>query len=456
MPDDARYLAVSILNAITENPHLTLDNAIDTHESSLGLLSRKDRAFFNALVFGVIRWRNHLDHIIRFLSTTPVKKINPMVLNVLRICIFQLKFMDRVPPSAAVNTSVELVKKALNPAWIVKFTNGLLRNAVRKLNDIPFPEYKNNPALYLSVHQSFPEWMIKRWIARYGIEQTLSLCVAMNDIPPLTLRVNALKINRNELLDMLNQQGFDACETIYSPVGITLKGSHDSVTRLPGFEEGLFQVQDEAAQLVTLFLNPQPIEKVLDACAGLGGKTAHMAELMDGRGMILATDLDEQKLVKLKHEANRLGIQMIDTACEDMSQECHLKDHMIFDRVLVDAPCSGLGVIRRNPDIKWHHHKKNLERYRKRQVCLLENAASLVRPGGIVVFAVCSTEPEENEQVVRAFLEKNPSFILDNDLEGIHKPILSLVTDDGYLQTGPQSSGMDGFFAARLKKQSIE
>lgn len=456
MSDDARYLAVSILNAITENTHLTLDQAIDTHESSLGHLSRKDRAFFNALVFGVIRWRNHLDHIIRFLSTTPVKKINPMVLNVLRICVFQLKFMDRVPPSAAVNTSVDLVKKARHPAWIVKFTNGLLRNAARKHNDIPFPDIKDHPESYLSIHQSFPEWMVKRWIARFGIEKTQSLCAAMNDIPPLTLRVNTLKIKRIEYVEMLRMQGIDAIETTYSSFGVTLKSLYDSVPQLPGFQEGLFQVQDEAAQLITFFLNPQPGEKVLDACAGLGGKTAHMVQLMKNKGMILAIDIDNHKLVKLDHEAKRLGAQLIETACTDMTHEWQRHDNKMFDRILVDAPCSGLGVIRRNPDIKWHHHKKNLAHYRNRQTNLLEKAASLIRPGGVVVYAVCSNEPEENEQVVHDFLENNPSFGLDHELKNLDASLKALLTKENYLRTGPHTSEMDGFFAARFIKKSIQ
>lgn len=452
-PIDARNMAVSVLNALAATPGLTLDHAIDAHEPQLSALSKRDRAFFNALLFGVLRFRNHLDHLIRFVITIPFHKIDPAIANFLRIGVFQLRFMDRVPPSAAVNTTVDLVKKARFPLWIVKFTNGVLRNAARKMAETPFPDPATEPERYLSIHHSFPEWLVKRWVSRFGLSTTEALCRSLNQIPPTTLRVNTLKIDRNRFLERLSQEGIDAAPTLYSPDGVLIRGGYDGVGHLPGYPEGLFQVQDEAAQLVTSLLDPRPGETLLDACAGLGGKTLHMAQRMKDQGVIVAVDRDRTRLQKLIQEKNRLGIESVQAALMDMESPGLISSGGRFDRVLVDAPCSGLGVIRRNPDIKWQPHKADLTLFKKRQLRLLQGAMVFVKSGGVMVYAVCSTEPEENKAVVDDFLNENPSFEIDTPLgEGI-APLASLMDKEGYLTTLPSPSLMDGFFAVRLRRR---
>lgn len=450
MISDARSIAASVLNTLRKSPGLTLDHALETHAPNLSVLSKKDRAFFNALVFGVLRFQNHIDHLIRYVITMPFHKIDPDLLVLLRIGVFQLRFMDRVPPSAAVNTTVNLVKKARFPLWIVKFTNGVLRNIARKMKETPFPDLNEAPEKYISLYHAFPEWLVRRWINRFGVLAVETLCRSLNKIPPTTLRVNTLKIERTQLIERLVEKGSHATPTALSPDGILIDGA--DVENLPGYSEGLFQVQDEAAQLVTCLLDPMPGERILDACAGLGGKSLHMAQRMKDQGSIVAVDRDRRRLKKLIQEKERLGIQSIHAALMDMSSPGITPSCAGFDRVLVDAPCSGLGVIRRNPDIKWQPHKKDLSPFKERQLRLLESAMGFVRRGGLLVYAVCSTEPEENERVIESFLQKHPSFEIDLPMEISLAHFGSLLGREGYLKTLPSPSLMDGFFAVRLKR----
>lgn len=447
MPETARHLACTILNSLDSDAYLTLDQALTVNDPALSQLSRKDRAFLNALVFGVLRWRNRLDHIIGALSKTPLKKVDKPVLTILRLAVFQLQFMDRVPPSAAVNTAVDLVKQNGSPSFIANYVNGLLRNVIRKSDQIPLPDVGVDPVMALSFEQSFPFWMIKRWINRFGPDATQTLCQALNVIPGITLRVNTLKISRKDLQDLLAANKIETEATDCSPYGLKLTHHYDRVDSLPGFNEGFFQVQDEAAQLVSLLLAPQPGDRVLDACAGLGGKTGHMAQMMSDSGGIWAVDVDRNKLEKLAREMERIHVHIVQPVRGDFTRPFTLADDELFDRVLVDAPCSGLGVIRRNPDIKWRTVKKNLSRYHKRQCMLLANASASVKPNGTLVYAVCSTEPEETDQVVRAFLSSHDDFSIGSHVPPALSPLLS---DEGYLRLLPHQVDMDGFFAVKF------
>jgi 16S rRNA (cytosine967-C5)-methyltransferase len=225
-----------------------------------------------------------------------------------------------------------------------------------------------------------------------------------------------------------------------------------SIPDLPAFKNGWFQVQDEAAQLVSLLLNPQPEESVLDACAGLGGKTAHLAQLMQNKGNIAAMDKDERKLHQLGLEMQRLGISIVDTTCLDLNIRLDTKQQGDFDRILLDAPCSGLGVLRRNPDIKWKSSESDLRRHAGVQKRFLENLAPLVKPNGILVYAVCSIEPEENETVINAFLKKYPEFVIDKSLGKLPETLHSLVEPATGFKTLPHLNHMDGFYFVRLKR----
>ncbi len=432
MASDARKTAWKILNKAAKE-----DKTLDSLTEQVVFEDRRDRALFHTMLYGVLRWRAKLDWVISRFSKTPLNKIEPQILNILRIGVFQLLYLERIPASAAVNTSVEMAK-TIAPEWTVKFVNGLLRNISRNQN-ISFPNS-------LAIEQSFPEWLIRRWTKRFGDEETRKLCEAMNRIPKITFRTNTLKTNREELMTAIRNDAEHLEETKYSPLGISCDHLHTSIAEMNAFQDGWFQVQDEAAQLVGWLLNPQPGEKILDACAGLGGKTGLIAQMMNNQGLLIAADKDEAKLATLDSEMKRLGISIVRTNAYDLEKSA-LDEQ--FDRVLVDAPCSGLGVIRRNPDIKWSSSKKNLNRYAEKQLQLLENAAKMLRDGGILVYAVCSMEPEENEMVINKFLSHHSEFRIEKNLPDT---VESWIRSEGYFRTFPHLHDMDGFFAVCLRK----
>jgi 16S rRNA (cytosine967-C5)-methyltransferase len=267
---DARRKALAILNQVAQN-RLTLDAILERMLGADSGLSRNDRAFANMLVFGVLRWQGKMDWIIGHFSKTPLKKINPGVLNILRLGIYQILYLTRVPISAAVNTSVELAKHS-SPVWIVQYVNGLLRNVARHHENIPFPDPEKNRCVALTVSKSFPKWLIEKWLLRFGPEETESICDAVNTIPPITVRTNTLVVTRQKLKEAIENTAETASITAFSPLGVRMVRPAMPIPELPAFQKGWFQVQDEAAQLVTLLLNPKPGETVLDACAGLGEK----------------------------------------------------------------------------------------------------------------------------------------------------------------------------------------
>jgi len=451
MADEARKTALYILNALDKEDK-TLDRLLEDVFREKTLFSKKDRALVQVLVYGVLRWRGRLDRIIDYFSKTRLNKINPKILNILRLGLFQIIYLDRIPVSAAVNTSVEMTKAVASP-WVVGYVNGLLRNAVRDYADVVFPEVGKDPVKALATKKSFPEWLIKRWLDRLGLKETGLLCDAINTIPPITVRCNTLKTSREKLVKALEESAEKIGITNYAPDGVFFFNPKRSIPSLEAFRDGLFQVQDEAAQLVTLVLNPQPGEAILDACAGLGGKTGHIVQIMKNRGRLVAMDKDGSKLLRLESQMHRLGVSIVTTCIHDLSIPLN-RDHFgEFDRILLDAPCSGLGVLRRNPDAKWRVSQQTPSNCQKRQALFLDNLAHLVKPSGILVYAVCSTEPEENESVIKDFLNKHDEFAIEKETTGLSFDAGSLITCDGYLKTFPHLNNMDGFFSVCMKRK---
>ena len=446
----ARTASLDILNALDQKGG-TLDDILDEVLSRHAFLSKKDRALLQAIVYGVLRWRARLDWIVAYFSATRLNRIDPKVMNILRLGLFQIIYLDRIPVSAAVNTSVEMAKSVTKP-YVVGFVNGLLRNAATKYQQVSYPDAYQDPLLALAVQKSFPDWIVKRWLNRFGFENTGLLCDAVNTIPPITIRCNTLKTDRKTLLKRVEKDVEQAENTTYSPDGIFLFNPKRSIGKMKAFENGMFQVQDEAAQLVTLLLQPQPGDTVLDACAGLGGKTGHLAQMMGNRGMLIAMDYNEKKLSRLMTEMYRLEISMVKTRIHDLNVPPDYESMGKFDRILLDAPCSGLGVLRRNPDGKWHTKEQDLIRQSRRQALFLNNLAHLIKPNGILVYCVCSMEPEENESVIIDFLNTHPNFAIENNRTKLPVKARSLLTDNGYLKTFPHFHNMDGFFAVRMKR----
>lgn len=442
-----RMSALAILMDINQG-NLTLDHHMDRFHLE-SRFNRRDEAFVTALVYGVLRWRRRLDWIINAVSATPIAKLDPQVINIVRMGLYQIIFMNRVPNSAAVNTSVDLAK-ALKKKWLAGFVNAVLRNALRRLPGIELPAFEADPVHALSVAQSMPKWLVKRWINQFGQQEATSLCEACNQIPPLTLRTNSLKIDKPTLMRNLQPLAEVVRPSVYAPDGIVLDGLKGHLFSSPAFKGGWFQVQDEAAQAVGYLLGPKPGQAVLDACAGLGGKTAHVAALMKNSGHLTAMDRDGRKLQKLDKEMQRLGITIAFSQTADLETSAIKDDGEQFDRILLDAPCTGLGVIRRNPDAKWTRRPQDIDRCARKQLQLLMNLAPRLKPDGVLVYAVCSTEPEETHGVIDSFLKKHTDFAIDGNLPDIPPSLAPLLDHNGWLKTAPHRHGTDGFFAVRL------
>jgi 16S rRNA (cytosine967-C5)-methyltransferase len=447
---DARKTAFYILDRLRQRQS-TLDAIMADAGRILSAMTSRDRALTQTIVYGVLRWQRRLDAYIAYFSKTNLKRVDPVILNLLRIGMFQILYLDRVPSFAAVTTTVQMAK-AHAPTWVVRYVNGLLREAVRKHADLSLPVDGSDPIKALCIQKSFPTWLIQRWLNRFGEKETLSLCDAINKIPKITIRVNTLKNSRQQVLELLKAEADSVLMTRYSPLGLQISNLHRAVDQMPSFKWGAFQVQDEAAQLVTQALDPKPGETILDACAGLGGKTGHIAQAMDNQGHIVAADRSSKKLHLLQREMKRLGVHCVKIQNIDWNRADPKKNPPKFDRVLVDAPCSGIGVMRRNPDIKWQTGKANLDRYGQRQIAILSNMAPLVKLKGIVIYSVCSFEPEENEFVINGFLKNHSEFAKEDIGPYDCDEIVNLGCENGFLRTFPHHHAMDGFFIARLRK----
>jgi len=441
-----RQAALDILLRI-EREDSYADILVD-RELSTGQLEGPDRGFLTELVFGVLRRRGTLDHVIDCFSDRKTAKLERVVAILLRLGLYQELFLDRVPVSAAVNETVKLAK--IHAPRAAGFVNAVLRRADRERESIPWPDRSADLAAFLAARYSQPRWLVEQWIGQLGPIEAESLAAAMIETPPLTLRVNTLKASRDEFLARLEAAGVAARPTDYSPVGIhILSAAHPA--GLSGFAEGLFTVQDESSQLASLFLDPQPGQRVLDLCAAPGGKTTHLAQLMENRGSLLACDLDKRKLRRIEETAERLGISVIETMSLDGSLPLDALGARTFDRILVDAPCSGLGVIRRNPEAKWRLSLFDSSRLAQLQGAILQNAADRLETGGILVYSTCSTSTEENEAVIDVFLSERHDFVVEN-LRDLFPRYAELCTDRGMFRGWPHRYGMDGFCAVRLKK----
>ncbi len=446
----SRRISLSVLDGLDDSdafPQQLLRKAFEREPQ----LIRKDRALSTELVYGVLRWRSRLDWVISQLSKTPVHKIDAPILNIIRLGLYQILFHSRIPPFAAVNESVEMAKDR-SPLWVVRFVNGVMRSAARRAKEIPLPDYAEDRVKAIAVRQSHPLWMVERWVERLGVEETKRFCIANNQVPPVTVRVNTLTVSRQTLFNELSDHVKQIALTKFAPDGLLLRGLRDAIGDIPAFTDGWFQVQDEAAQLITHLLDPKPGENVLDACAGFGGKTGHIAQLMKDDGKIEAMEKQSWKLDRLKASLTRLGISAVTTWHRDLSEPFPVEQFGAFDRVLLDSPCSGLGVLRRNPDAKWRKTETDLTRLKADQVRFLDRLAPLVKRGGRLVYCVCSLEPEEGDHVVKEFLKNYSQFVIDREPVGLFDMDKYLIDGSGYFRSLPHEHNMDGFFAVRFKR----
>lgn len=419
-------------------------------ELSRGTLAGPDRGLLTELVYGVLRRQGTLDFLVDAFAASRSGRLERRVLVILRLGLYQLFFLDRIPASAAVNESVNLAKGVAPRA--AGFVNAVLRRADRERGALPWPELERDPAEHIAVRHSHPRWLVERWIEQLGVPEAEELAAAMAEQAPLTIRVNTLKATREGFLAELAAAGVAAEPTAWGPHGIRI-ASRTAINSLPGFAEGLFAVQDESSQLAAFFLGPQPGERVLDVCAAPGGKATYLAQLMENRGEVLASDISAKKLRLVTDAAARLGIGIIRTVSGDATKSGLGADGPPFDRILLDAPCSGLGVIRRNPEGKWWKTPEDVARLAATQRNILDAVAPRLRSGGILLYSTCSTMEAENEAIIDDFLSRHRDFVLE-DLNALFPAFSGLFTGWGYFRSWPHRHGMDGFFAARLKKSA--
>jgi len=440
-----RRFAVKILNRIDEQrgyaePLLNAYLSADEQEN------QRNKNLITQIVLGTLRMRGYLDWIIKHYYRGSFEEMDIGAKNILRAALFQIFFMDRIPSYAIVNESVELVspRKQKQKALV----NGLLRNVLRTKEHIPWPDRINNPSLYIAVRHSHPLWLVEKWIALFGEEETLQRCASHNIIPPAAIRVNPLKTSRQNMITEMEHAGWNIEGSLYSPDSIHILHAETPVKNTSWFTEGKIQLQDDASQLIAHFLQPQPGEKILDLCAGTGGKTTHMAALMGNKGCIIAVDNQKKKLNSLQEMACRLGITCIKTICRDGRTGLPFQPDS-FDAILVDVPCTGLGTLRRNPEIKWHLDAGEIPKVVSLQKDLLENAATYLRRGGRLVYSTCTILPEENDDQITSFLMRHREFCQEKYIS--HIP-LSCLDENGFMKTTPHQHNTDAFFAALLKK----
>jgi 16S rRNA (cytosine967-C5)-methyltransferase len=423
-------------------------------------LSAQERALATELVYGTLRWRGRLDHMLSSVVDRELDDLEPLVANTLRLGAYQIVFMDRIPSMAAVDQSVHCTR-ALGSERATGLVNAALRRLAREHEQIAFPELAEDPIGHLCHALSLPHWIAERWLQEYGPEEAAALARASNASPPVTVRANRRLTSADELLKTLLPRFPGASRCQYASDGLVL-GRRGAAAHDPAFLAGLFTPQDEAAQLVVELLDPAPGERVLDACAAPGGKTTAIAERVGPEGWVLALDRHGGRLRLVTRAARRLQLDCVHAhACdaslplEELPAPPSASDDSpsLFDRVLVDAPCSGLGTLRRNPDARWRVRPEDVAVLAGIQKAILGRVAARVKPGGTLVYSTCTTLREENADQVRSFLQENPGFRLVPKLE-LPEHLAALIDEEGLMRCWPHHHDMDGFFAARFERRS--
>lgn len=388
-------------------------------------------AFVRELVYGVLENKMYLDYILEHFVKTPIAKIKISDLIVLRMGLYQLKFLDGVPDYAAVNESVDLAKRFCRGRE--GFINGVLRSFLRAGKEVELPDRSQDEVKYLSIKYSYEPWIVELWLAQYAVDFVEELLAAGNATPALVIRVNTLKTPREDLKRRLIAKGYKAEDGLLCKEALHVEGRGLLGGKL--YESGMFSVQDESSMLAVNMLDPQPDELVMDVCAAPGGKSLAIAERMKNRGQIKSWDIYKRKLSIINKEAKRLDISIIETKTWDATR---VDSSMIekADRVLVDAPCSGLGVVRRKPEIKYKKQTREIVELPKKQLAILSASSKYVKPGGVLVYSTCTISPYENQKVVKDFLKTNPYFIKEEELQLL-----------------PNINNTDGFFICKMRKE---
>jgi 16S rRNA (cytosine967-C5)-methyltransferase len=406
-------------------------------------LSLPDKALAHELTAGVLRYRMWLDWVLDQSLKQGMKSLTPWEQNILRLGLYQIAKLDRIPPFAAVNESVNLAKR-YGRKNTIGLTNAVLRDIIRHRRHLK-PISSGDRAKDLSIEYSHPLWLVKRWLKELGEEGALSLLQSNNRQARVVIRPNILKTGALELLEKLDLSGIKTSVNKFIPTALELENPA-GLADDPLFSRGYFYFQDPSSQAVSLLARATPGQDVLDLCAAPGGKASAVLEQMGDMGNLLAVDLSDQKLSLIKENFTRLGLKSYSLICADAVNFAISKR---FDLVLIDAPCSGLGALRRRLDIRWRIKEPDITRLAQMQFQILNNAAGLVKPGGALVYSTCTVTPEENQGVVMKFLAQNPEFTIDDAGRYLPRELVQ----DGFFVSWPHLHGMDGAFAARLIRQ---
>lgn len=435
-----RATAIKILNRFERSDSyldVLLDKAIREND-----FNELDRSLLTELVYGVIRWKAKLDYVlVGFYFGDYLKCLN-VVKNAMRIALYQIMFLDKIPLFAAVNESVEYVKyiQGEKTAGIV---NAVLRNIARNIDNIRYPDREEDIIYYLSVMYSYPRWIVKRWLDRYGETEAEKMLFSSNRRPYVTIRVNTFKTNTEFVIGELKKMNVQFFVSPYLPDSIVIRNPKFNILTSNLFNDGYVTIQDTSASLVSALVAPKEGQLIYDLCAAPGGKSFYLAEMMKNTGKIIALDKYPSKLRFIEEGSKRLGLTNIITQSGD-AQEIRFDEPA--DIVLVDVPCSGLGTIAKNPDIKWKKEREDIYNLASLQKKILMNAAQNVKIDGALIYSTCTTEPEENEQNIEWFFSQFPNFVLDP----AEKYLPEIVCDSGFLRTLPSKHHIDGAFAARL------
>jgi 16S rRNA (cytosine967-C5)-methyltransferase len=434
-----RGTSVKILNRV-ERSDAYLDRLLDAELRSEDM-NELDKGLMNEIVTGVIRWRMKLDWVLTGFFHGNFTKAETNIKNALRVALYQIQFLDRIPHSAAVNEAVEFIKR-LRGQKVADLVNAVLRNIIRNLDNIRYPDPQEDKVRHLAVIESHPVWMAKRWMERYGYDEAKRLMEANNTIPDLALRVNRLKVDFNYFLSLLDKHQIQSTRSQYLDFFLRVQHMAD-IGSSELFQQGFFSVQDESAGIPVYLLDPKPGERVIDLCSAPGGKTTFIGELMK---KIIAVDRYETRLNLVKTACQRLGITNVHLIADDGA----VIDIPPADKVLVDAPCSGLGVLSKKPDAKWQRDVDDIQKLVHLQTSILENASRLVKPGGVLVYSTCTIEPEENFALIKEYLVRHPEFSLEPAEQFVHRDLVGV---SSCVETFRHKHGMDGSFSVRLKKQ---
>jgi len=432
--------ATAVENVLAKRVHAdtVLDTLIGKHS-----LAEQDRSLTTELTYGTLRWLKRLDWVFENLYKGNFRRIPGMVRRVAEVGLYQILFLDKIPNYAAVHEAVKAAKTAGGAYW-GGVVNAVLRNVIRNPDCLKPPLLVEDPLLSISIQWSHPEWLVRKWIRQFGVERTVSLCAANNTVPAFSMRVNRMKTDAEHVLKELAKNDIAASTSSWHDDFLIVQKPMRSV-RTDLFTKGWFTIQDESAGFVPKLLDPKPGDAILDMTAAPGGKSTAIAELTGDQATVVSSDRHWPRVRQIVENKNRLGLRNVYPVVANAS----LPITIPMDKVLLDAPCSGIGILRKHPEIRWKRSPEEITGLVSLQKRLLESAARALKPGGILVYSTCTVLPEENGEGIQKFIKSHPEFAIEDARSFVNSRV---VTEKGWIETWPDIHGMDGSFAVRMKK----